>query len=106
MGSKRRSNGASRPKAKKSTDDFEYPPFGEKKFWDWHRRAEAKNAKKKAIGAEVRALMDALVKQYTEDDYDPRRDIAWFMEHAGNDLRRDVEREKLAARQANLFEDK
>lgn len=104
MGIKKRAKPQPRARAKKakakSNGKREYPPFGEKKFWDWFEKAEAAKARKKQIGNEVQAFLSSVVEKYTEDDYDPRRDIAWYMEQLGNDLRGDVEREKAAERRA------
>jgi hypothetical protein len=77
----------------------QYPPFGEKKFWDWHFECERKNARKREIGETVRGFVRHVVEMYSEDGYDPRRDVAWFMEHAGTSLRSEVEKELAKARE-------
>lgn len=88
---------------KKATEPVrEDPPFGDKAFWDRHERAEKAKVRKRAIGEAVKAFILDSVERFTEDGFDPRKDIAWYMSQCGNDLRGDTEREKAAAARANL----
>lgn len=100
MGMKRRYRTNKPEMPKQNEDAYEYPPFGEKEFWDWHRRAAEKNAKKRQIGEDVREFISVMVEKYSDDDIDPRRDIAWYLEQLGNSLREEVDREESARRRA------
>ena len=77
----------------------ECQPFGDKEFWDRHERASQSRLRKDAIGEEVREFIVLMVNRFTEPEFDPRKDISWYLEQFGNSLRGDLEREKAAARQ-------
>lgn len=87
-----------------SNGEAERPPFGDDEFWGWHRRASEASARKRAIGDEIREFVESIIDRYTSDDYDPRSDVAWYMEQLGSGVRGDIEREKHDKRRA--FRDK
>jgi hypothetical protein len=96
MGSKKRKSAVERP-------PFERPPFGTDEFWARHEAAERAKAAKKKMGEDVKKFIDRMVKKHGKTR-DCRRDLAWFLEQYGCNLRSDVEREKTAERRKEIEE--
>lgn len=75
-----------------------YTAEGDKEFWERHERACQSKARKDTIRDEVKGALAALVEEYSSDEFDARRDIAWYFEQFGKDLRSEVDQEKTKAR--------
>ena len=70
----------------------------DKEFWERHERAAQSKDRKNAIRDDVRDALADLVEKYSSDEFDSRKDIAWYFEQFGKDLRSEVDREKTRAR--------
>lgn len=70
----------------------------DKEFWERQERAARNRIRKDAICDDVREALATLVEKYSSDEFDSRKDISWYFEQFGKDLRSEVDREKTRAR--------
>jgi len=70
----------------------------ESEFWKRHEKSCAAKVRKDEICSKVKCAIDDLVREYSDDEFDARRDIAWYFEQLGKDLRSDLDKEKAAER--------
>jgi hypothetical protein len=70
----------------------------DKEFWERHEKAAQNRVRKDAIRDDVQGALAALVEKYSSDEFDSRKDIAWYFEQFGKDLRSTVDRAKNLAR--------
>jgi hypothetical protein len=75
-----------------------YQVADDKDFWDRHERSARSRVRKDAIRDDVQGVLATLVEKYSSDEFDSRKDIAWYFEQFGKDLRSEVDREKTRAR--------
>jgi hypothetical protein len=85
-------------KTTKKNPAKEYPPGTDEAFWERHERSCQSKIRKDAIRDDVQGMMATLVEKYSSDEFDARKDIAWYFEQFGKDLRSTVDREKARAR--------
>lgn len=76
----------------------EYKVEDDKAFWERHERACQSKVRKDKIRDDVTEALGSLVEKYSSDEFDARKDIAWYFEQFGKDLRSEVDREKTRAR--------
>ena len=76
----------------------EKPYTADPEFWARHERATQSRIRKDAIRDEVKLALASLVEKYTSDEFDSRKDIAWYFEQFGKDLRGDMDKEKARER--------
>jgi hypothetical protein len=77
-----------------------YNSKDDKEFWERHERSCQSKARKDRIRDDVQSALNELVEKYSSDEFDARKDIAWYFEQFGKDLRSEVDREKTRARYA------
>jgi len=71
-------------------------------FWERHERSAQSVARKGEIRDDVQNAIDTLVAKYSSDEFDARKDIAWYFEQFGKGLRSDMDQEKARIRALEL----
>jgi len=79
-------------------NDKTYDIVNDNEFWARHERSSQSKARKDAIRNDVQEVLSTLVERYSSDEFDARKDIAWYFEQFGKDLRSTVDQEKIRER--------